>query len=45
MADAVFDGMRAEQFYVWPGDEVDSVVSARFKHILVRTNPDPRPFG
>jgi NAD(P)-dependent dehydrogenase (short-subunit alcohol dehydrogenase family) len=45
MADAVFDAIRAEQFYVWPGNEVDGVVRTRFNHILARTNPDPRPFG
>lgn len=45
MADAVFNGIRAEQFYIWPGDEVDGVVRTRFDHILQRTNPDPRPFG
>jgi len=45
MADAVFDGLRAEQFYIWPGDEVDGIVRTRFDHILARTNPDPRPFG
>ena len=45
MADAVFAGIRGEQFYVWPGDEVDEVVRTRFDHILNRTNPDPRPFG
>jgi NAD(P)-dependent dehydrogenase (short-subunit alcohol dehydrogenase family) len=43
MADAVFDGMRAEQFYIWPGDEVDDIVRTRFNHILARTNPDPQP--
>jgi NAD(P)-dependent dehydrogenase (short-subunit alcohol dehydrogenase family) len=45
IADAVFDGIRAEQFYIWPGDEVDDIVRTRFDHILTRTNPDPRPFG
>jgi NAD(P)-dependent dehydrogenase (short-subunit alcohol dehydrogenase family) len=45
IADAVFDGIRAEQFYIWPGDEVDDIVRTRFDHILKRTNPDPRPFG
>jgi NAD(P)-dependent dehydrogenase (short-subunit alcohol dehydrogenase family) len=45
VADAVFDGIRAEQFYIWPGDEVDDIVRARFDHILTRSNPDPRPFG
>src|SRR5262249_30821942 len=45
MADAVFDSMRAEKFYIWPGDEVDDIVRARFDHILARTNPDPRPFS
>jgi NAD(P)-dependent dehydrogenase (short-subunit alcohol dehydrogenase family) len=45
IADAVFQGMRDEQFYIWPGDEVDEVVRTRFNHILSRTNPDPRPFG
>jgi NAD(P)-dependent dehydrogenase (short-subunit alcohol dehydrogenase family) len=45
MADAIFDGIRAEQFYVWPGDEVDNIVRTRFDHILARSNPDPRPFG
>ena len=45
IADAVFEGIRAEQFYIWPGDEVDEVVRTRFDHILNRTNPDPRPFG
>jgi hypothetical protein len=43
MADAVFDGMRAEQFYIWPGDEVDDIVRTRFNHILARTNPEPQP--
>jgi len=45
IADAVFEGLRAEQFYIWPGDEVDDVVRTRFAHILERSNPDPRPFG
>jgi NAD(P)-dependent dehydrogenase (short-subunit alcohol dehydrogenase family) len=45
IADAVFEGIRAEQFYIWPGDEVDDIVRTRFDHILSRTNPDPRPFG
>ena len=45
IADAAFDGIRAEQFYIWPGDEVDDIVRARFDHILDRSNPDPRPFG
>ncbi|MDE3076621.1 MAG: SDR family NAD(P)-dependent oxidoreductase, partial [Chloroflexota bacterium] len=45
IADAVFDGIRNEQFYIWPGDDVDQVVRTRFDHILARTNPDPRPFG
>jgi NAD(P)-dependent dehydrogenase (short-subunit alcohol dehydrogenase family) len=45
IADAVFDGIRQEQFYIWPGDTVDDIVRARFDHILARTNPDPRPFG
>jgi NAD(P)-dependent dehydrogenase (short-subunit alcohol dehydrogenase family) len=45
MADAVFDGLRAGQFWIFPGDEVDPLVRARMEHILARTNPDPRPFG
>jgi hypothetical protein len=45
MAEAVFDGVRKEQFYIWPGEEVDEIVRTRFEHILSRTNPDPRPFG
>jgi short-subunit dehydrogenase len=45
MADAAFDAIRAEQFYIWPGDKVDDIVRARSGHILMRTNPDPRPFG
>jgi NAD(P)-dependent dehydrogenase (short-subunit alcohol dehydrogenase family) len=45
IADAVFDGIRAEQFYIWPGDEVDHIVRTRFDHILERSNPNPRPFG
>ncbi len=45
IADAVFEGIRAEQFYIWPGDEVDEIVRTRFEHILERSNPDPRPFG
>ena len=45
IADAAFEGIRNEQFYVWPGDEVDEVVRTRFNHILSRSNPDPRPFG
>ncbi len=45
IADAVFDGIRNEQFYIWPGDEVDDIVRTRFEHILNRTNPEPRPFG
>ena len=39
------EGIRHEQFYIWPGDEVDGVVRERFDHILNRTNPNPRPFG
>lgn len=45
IADAVFEGIRAEQFYIWPGDEVDDIVRRRFEHILARTNPEPHPFG
>jgi len=45
IADAVFDGIRAEQFYIWPGDEVDNIVRTRFDHILARSNPEARPFG
>ena len=45
IADAVVDGIRAGQFYIWPGDEVDDIVRTRFDHILNRTNPNPRPFG
>ena len=45
MADAVFAGLRAGQFWIFPGDEVDPLVRARMEHILARTNPDPRPFG
>ena len=45
IADATFEGIRGEHFYIWPGDEVDEVVRTRFNHILSRTNPDPRPFG
>ena len=45
MADAVIEGIRNQQFYIWPGDEVDAVVRERFEHILNRTNPNPRPFG
>ena len=40
IADAAFDGIRSEQFYIWPGDEVDDIVRARFDHILKRSNPD-----
>ncbi|MBV9578827.1 MAG: SDR family NAD(P)-dependent oxidoreductase [Chloroflexi bacterium] len=35
----------ANQFYIWPGDTVDTIVKTRFDHILSRTNPNPRPFG
>jgi NAD(P)-dependent dehydrogenase (short-subunit alcohol dehydrogenase family) len=45
IADAAFDGIRQEKFYIWPGDEVDEVVRTRFQHIMERSNPDPRPFG
>jgi NAD(P)-dependent dehydrogenase (short-subunit alcohol dehydrogenase family) len=45
IADAVFDGIRGGQFYIWPGDEVDQIVRTRFDHILERSNPSPRPFG
>jgi NAD(P)-dependent dehydrogenase (short-subunit alcohol dehydrogenase family) len=45
IADATFDGIRAGQFYIWPGNEVDDIVRERFNHILERTNPNPRPFG
>lgn len=45
IADATFAAIRAGQFYIWPGDEVDPIVRTRFTHILERTNPDPRPFG
>jgi len=45
IADAVFDGVRAGQFYIWPGDEVDHIVRTRFNHILERSNPEVRPFG
>jgi NAD(P)-dependent dehydrogenase (short-subunit alcohol dehydrogenase family) len=45
IADAVFEGVRAGQFYIWPGDEVDHVVRTRFNHILERSNPEVRPFG
>lgn len=45
IADAVFDGIRGGQFYIWPGDEVDHIVRTRFEHILARSNPAVRPFG
>ena len=45
IADAVFDGIRNGQFYIWPGDEVDHIVRTRFDHILERSNPEVRPFG
>jgi NAD(P)-dependent dehydrogenase (short-subunit alcohol dehydrogenase family) len=45
IADALFDGIRQGQFYIWPGDEVDDIVRSRFNHILERSNPNPRPFG
>jgi NAD(P)-dependent dehydrogenase (short-subunit alcohol dehydrogenase family) len=45
MADAVFAGLRAGQFWIFPGDEVDHIVRERMEHILARTNPNPRPFG
>jgi NAD(P)-dependent dehydrogenase (short-subunit alcohol dehydrogenase family) len=45
MADAVFEGLRTGQFWIFPGDEVDNIVRRRMEHILARTNPDPRPFG
>jgi len=45
IAEATFEGIRQEQFYIWPGDEVDDIVRTRFGHILARTNPNPRPFG
>jgi len=44
MADAVMAGLRAEQFYIFPGNEVDAIVRERMEHILARTNPDPEPF-
>ncbi|MGH2365692.1 MAG: SDR family NAD(P)-dependent oxidoreductase [Chloroflexota bacterium] len=44
MADAVMAGLRAEQFYIFPGNEVDAIVRERMEHILARTNPDPQPF-
>jgi NAD(P)-dependent dehydrogenase (short-subunit alcohol dehydrogenase family) len=45
IADAVFEGIRGGQFYIWPGDEVDHIVRTRFDHILERSNPEARPFG
>ena len=45
MADVVIAGIRAEQFYIFPGDEVDGIVRERMEHILARTSPNPRPFG
>jgi NAD(P)-dependent dehydrogenase (short-subunit alcohol dehydrogenase family) len=45
IADAVFEGIRQGQFYIWPGDEVDHIVRTRFEHILERSNPEARPFG
>jgi hypothetical protein len=45
IANAVFEGIRGGQFYIWPGDEVDHIVRTRFDHILERSNPEARPFG
>ncbi len=43
MADIVLEGMRGDQFYIFPQSFADDSVRARFESILARHDPPERP--